>query len=190
MSAELTARGRHRRTDALRNRERVVAAAAAVFAERGLAAGIPEIASRAGVGKATVYRSFPTREHLVAAVVAARLGEVEAVADAALARADASAGLDALVVALVDGMAHDRCIADALALVHDDAEVLAATRRLRSRIERVLDRAQRDGGVRPDVGYDDLMALIAGVRRTSARRHAALVLDALRPHGARPLPAD
>src|SRR5919107_1582877 len=58
-----------KRADAIRNRERVVAAAAAVFAERGIEAGVPEIAARAGVGKATVYRSFPTKEHLIAAVV-------------------------------------------------------------------------------------------------------------------------
>ena len=58
-----------RRADAVRNRERVVAAAAAVFAERGVEAGVPDIAARAGVGKATVYRSFPTKEHLIAAVV-------------------------------------------------------------------------------------------------------------------------
>ena len=67
-----------KRADALRNRERVVAAAAEVFAERGIEASVPEVAVRAGVGKATVYRSFPTKEHLVAAVVTGRLAEFEA----------------------------------------------------------------------------------------------------------------
>ena len=66
-----------KRADAVRNRERVVAAAAAVFAERGIEASVPGVAERAGVGKATVYRSFPTKEHLVAAVVADHLAEFE-----------------------------------------------------------------------------------------------------------------
>jgi AcrR family transcriptional regulator len=50
-----------KRADAVRNRERVVAAAAAVFAERGVEASVPDVAERAGVGKATVYHSFPTK---------------------------------------------------------------------------------------------------------------------------------
>src|ERR1700716_3285779 len=78
-----------RRADALRNRELVIAAAAAVFAEKGLDAGVPEIAARAGVGKATVYRSFPTKQHLIAAVVCERLRGLERVAD------DAGRGDDA-----------------------------------------------------------------------------------------------
>ena len=66
-----------KRSDAVRNRLRVLAAAEAVFAERGIEAGVPEIAERAGVGKATVYRSFPTKEHLIAAVSLARLEDFE-----------------------------------------------------------------------------------------------------------------
>ena len=61
------------RADAVRNYERVVAAAAEVLAEKGAEAGIPEIAARAGVGKGTVYRCFETKEHLIAAVVAERV---------------------------------------------------------------------------------------------------------------------
>src|SRR3954454_18236418 len=60
-----------RRAATCRNRERVIAAAAEVFAERGLDAGVPEIAARAGVGKATVYRSFPTKDHLIATILSA-----------------------------------------------------------------------------------------------------------------------
>ena len=59
------------RADAVRNYERVLAAAAEVLAEKGAEAGVPEIAARAGVGKGTVYRCFPTKEHLVSAVARA-----------------------------------------------------------------------------------------------------------------------
>ena len=58
------------RADAVRNFERVLAAATEVLAEKGAEAGVPEIAARAGVGKGTVYRCFPTKEHLIAAVLA------------------------------------------------------------------------------------------------------------------------
>jgi AcrR family transcriptional regulator len=60
------------RVDAVRNRALVIAAAAEVFAEKGEAALVPEIAARAGVGKGTVYRCFPTKDHLVAAVAIER----------------------------------------------------------------------------------------------------------------------
>src|SRR3954464_13341726 len=87
-----------RRADALRNRQRVIAAAASVFAEKGLDAGVPEIAARAGVGKATVYRSFPTKEHLVAAVAIERLAWVTEVALSGLEEPDAGAALHRVLV--------------------------------------------------------------------------------------------
>src|SRR3954453_19204577 len=87
------------RADAVRNYERVVAAATEVFAEKGAEAGVPEIAARAGVGKGTVYRCFPTKEHLVAAVIAEKLSAFTEAALAASARADA---WDAFVELLCD----------------------------------------------------------------------------------------
>ena len=65
-----------KRRDAVANAARVVAAAAEVFAERGLDAPIPEIAKRAGVGKATVYRNFPTKADLVMAIALDRMATI------------------------------------------------------------------------------------------------------------------
>jgi len=65
--------GTRRRADAVRNREKVIAAAEEVFAERGIEAGVPEIAERAGVGKGTVYRNFETKDDLVAAILTRRM---------------------------------------------------------------------------------------------------------------------
>jgi AcrR family transcriptional regulator len=76
------------RADAVRNRARVVAAAAEVFAEKGEHAVVPDIAARAGVGKGTVYRCFPTKEHLIAAVATERARWFEREARAAAADAD------------------------------------------------------------------------------------------------------
>src|SRR5689334_21743092 len=92
-----TASSLPRRADALRNRERVIAAAAAVFAEKGMEAGVPEIAARAGVGKATVYRSFPSKEHLVAAIAAQRLEWIRGLGAAALEREDPGAAFEDVV---------------------------------------------------------------------------------------------
>ena len=82
----MTAVAAPHRADAVRNRERVIAAAAEVFREKGDAAVVPEIAARAGVGKGTVYRCFPTKDHLVAAVAIQRVRwferEARAAADA------------------------------------------------------------------------------------------------------------
>src|SRR6478672_1972093 len=73
------------RADAERNRKRLLDAAAEVFAEQGLEASTAEIARRAGVGQGTVFRRFPTKDDLVAAIVVDRLGEITETAAALLA---------------------------------------------------------------------------------------------------------
>ena len=81
------------RADAVRNRARVVAAAAEVFAEKGEDAVVPDIAARAGVGKGTVYRCFPTKEHLIAAVATERARWFEREARAAAADPESVRGI-------------------------------------------------------------------------------------------------
>jgi AcrR family transcriptional regulator len=66
------------RADAERNRRRLIDAAVEVFAERGLEASTAEIARRAGVGQGTVFRRFPTKDDLVAAIVVDRLTDIDA----------------------------------------------------------------------------------------------------------------
>ena len=87
------------RADAVRNYERVIAAASEVLAEKGAEAGVPEIAARAGVGKGTVYRCFPTKDLLVSAVLVERLRWFTDAARAAAERPDA---WDAFVELLCD----------------------------------------------------------------------------------------
>src|ERR687887_1130287 len=69
------------RADAARNRARIVEAAKLAFAEAGLDVGVEEIARRAGVGKGTLYRRFPTKEALVRAIFEDRLAELEQLVD-------------------------------------------------------------------------------------------------------------
>src|SRR3954466_8573031 len=96
------------RADAARNREAIVEAARAVFAEQGLDAPLDEIARRAGTGNATLYRRFPTREDLVAAVFAERMVEQLSAVEAGLANPDAWGGFASYVIAVGAMQARDR----------------------------------------------------------------------------------
>jgi AcrR family transcriptional regulator len=178
------------RADALRNRARVVAAAGAVFAEHGVDASVPDVAERAGVGKATVYRSFPTKEHLIAAVVIERLADFER---RTLARVGDPDPWGALVELLADGARRscaDRAMIDALSGENELPELAAARAALWGAVELLMDRAKAQGRMHADVRAGDLRVLWAGVARmlvadgvedlTVWRRYAALVANALR----------
>ena len=96
------------RTDAARNRGRIVAAAAEVFAERGLEASVAEVAERAGVGSATVFRRFPTKQDLVDTIIADQLDAVVADAAAAAADPDPRRGLETFCERTCMAQAHDQ----------------------------------------------------------------------------------
>ena len=181
---------RPRRADALRNRERVIAAAAEVFAAKGVDAGVPEIAQRAGVGKATVYRSFPSKEHLVAAVAVERLEWVTGLATAALSREDAGAAFLDVIITIAEQQASDSAVAGALAADIDLPELHAARATTQAALEALVDRGRAAGDLRPDATAEELRVLLTGVsevlradavRDTAVwRRYGLLVADALR----------
>jgi AcrR family transcriptional regulator len=182
-----------KRADAIRNRKRVVAAAAAVFAERGVEATVPEVAERAGVGKATVYRSFPSKEHLVAAVALQRLDEFERSARDRLDDPDAWQSLLEVFGEAAERYCRDRTLIGALfAGVRSD--LLAPARgRVWHAVGELMERAKAQGSMRPDATPADLRVLWAGAARMLAadavddpaewRRYAALALGALRACG-------
>jgi AcrR family transcriptional regulator len=186
----MSARTLPTRADAVRNRERVVAAAAAVFAERGVEAGVPEVAARAGVGKATVYRSFPTKEHLIAAVVIEKIADFELRTRARLDDSDAWGALVALMVQGAERHCADRAITAGLSAVIELPELAAARASLWQAVGMLMDRAKEQGTMRRDARPADLRVLWAGAARMLAadavddpaewRRYAALVVDALR----------
>jgi AcrR family transcriptional regulator len=179
-----------RRADALRNREAVVHAAGAVFAEKGLDAGVPEIAARAGVGKATVYRSFPTKEHLVAAVAIERLQWVTGVALAALGDDDAGAAFDRVIVAIAERQADDLSVAGSMASAIHLPELDAARQATHAALDALIARGREQGALRPDATSDDLSVLFTGMAgvlrergerdRAVWRRFGVLVANALR----------
>jgi AcrR family transcriptional regulator len=188
------------RADAARNRDAIVAAARAVFAEQGLGAPLDEIARRAGVGNATLYRRFPTREELVQAALLGPMAEYLAAAEEGLADPDPWAGFRDYLLRLLQLQARDRGLADLLVTtVRTSTGELEELRGTAFELtKQVIRRAQDAGELRADFRHQDLPLLLmanAGlVERTqkgapdSWRRVAAFVLDGLQARAATPAP--
>ncbi|MDG4809049.1 helix-turn-helix domain containing protein [Micromonospora sp. WMMD1120] len=174
-----------RRADALRNHERVVTAARELFAERGLDVTVPEVAARAGVGRATVYRSYPTKEDLVLAVARDSFHALEERTLAALAADDAYRALVAYVPDLLDTLRRDRGLATAFLQAR-----LVPAARLVDLIGRLVEAARVAGPLHPDAGALDVRIVLCGVVRQLIvlderepavwRRYADVILAALR----------
>ena len=191
MTASVQPTARPLRQDAARNRERVVEAAAALFAERGMSVGVPEVAERAGVGKATVYRSFPSKENLIAAVLEQRMAWTRERADLAAQAPDAGAAFRELLAEMADVWASDHALADAMAYKQQLPELAPALQSVREALDRLVARAQEQGAIRPDVTGADVRLLLGAVSRAMAEagehdpavwlRHLSIMADGLRP---------
>lgn len=184
------------RADAKRNRKRIIEAARAVFAERGLDAPLDAIAARAGVGQATLYRRFPRREDLVVACFAPKLAEYADAVEDALREPDAWAGLCAYVKRICGMQAADQGVQDVLTTTFPTAPEVEAQRA--HAFGQLIQRAQAQGSLRADFVPEDVVLLLlanAGVVRVMRaaapdawKRFVGLMLDGLRADCARPLP--
>ncbi|MDQ1046253.1 TetR/AcrR family transcriptional regulator [Streptomyces sp. V4I2] len=188
------------RADALRNRERIVTAAREMFTEFGPDVPLDEIARRAGVGNATVYRNFPDRDALVREVVCSVMDRTAEAAEQALATTgDAFGALERFVHVAADERISALCpmIATTFDRYHPDLE--AARERLEGIIDALMDRAKVAGQLRTDVGVGDVMVVVAQLSRPPAgtgcesadrfvHRHLQLFLDGLRAPARSTLP--
>src|SRR5215207_750770 len=169
----ITTVARPLRADARRNRERILKAARAVFAEQGMHSQIDDVAKRAKVGVGTVYRHFPTKEALVEALVRERFEEIAGYAREALERAD-------------ERNAADLAFCEAVAF-SDQSSVVAKVGLLQS-TNKLIERAKAQGRMRPDANENDVPMMMCGassVMRLSPtpdawRRYLTLMLDGLR----------
>ncbi|MBV9593311.1 MAG: TetR/AcrR family transcriptional regulator [Actinobacteria bacterium] len=148
------------RSDAARNRGRVLDAAREVLAERGSDACIEEIAARAGVGIGTVYRHFGGKDALVDELLRVAIEQVSHAADAALRREDGG-GLEEFLRAIGRCFAGHAKYAHLLMQRRSDGE---AARRTRAAVEELTDAALRAGTIDPAVTSGDVMALIWAMR--------------------------
>jgi AcrR family transcriptional regulator len=173
------------RADAQRNLDRLLVAAAECFAERGVEASADEIARRAGVGHGTVFRRFPTKDALLAAVLGMDMRDLASTAEAALAEPDAGAAFEGFFRLAADAYARNRALIEAVDRCRHTPEAEALVQALRG----LVARAQEAGSLRPDVTAEDVLALVP-----AASRLPDVVLDGLRSsargesgvHGLRP----
>ncbi|MFC5754647.1 TetR/AcrR family transcriptional regulator [Actinomadura rugatobispora] len=186
------------RSDARRNREKVVAAALEIFTERGLDAPLEDIARRAGVSIGTLYNRFPSREALIDEILPDLIGAQIEAGREALAHPDPWEGFVLYVTRTCELQARSRAVTDALSMRFDRAEKLAeACAQGLSHVGAIIDRAREDGGLRPDFTPADLVYIIwsnarvveatASVAPETWRRNLAFVLDGLRAEAAHPI---
>ncbi|MFZ4155557.1 TetR/AcrR family transcriptional regulator [Streptomyces pseudogriseolus] len=188
------------RADALRNRERIVAAAREMFTEFGPEVPLDEIARRAGVGNATVYRNFPDRDALVREVVCSVMDRTVRAAEQALSETgDAFEALERFAHTAADERISALCpmVSSTFDRSHPDLE--EARRRVEALVARLMDRARGAGQLRDDVEYGDLMVGVAQLSRPPAgtacmnadrfvHRHLQLFLDGMRAPARSALP--
>jgi AcrR family transcriptional regulator len=179
---------RARRVDAQANRGRILDVAEVVFGEGGAAASTEEVARRAGVGIATVYRHFPTKAGLVQAVLVRRFERLREQADALLGAADPGAAFFGFFRHLVTDATTKIAIGEALldAGGDSDGEAGRASNALRRAVGTLLGRAQQAGAVRDDAELPEIYALLVAAAHTGPDaevrdRALAIIFDGLAP---------
>lgn len=187
--ADIVGKAPEKRRDAVENKARIVASAHEIFALRGIGATIPEIAAHAGVGKGTVYRNFPTKADLVAALARFRLESVRDAARHALTLPDPWEAVEVLTTDVLLLQEADRALGDALRHTFQPdvsdlrGEVLAS-------IEDVLARARSAGVANRQATALEFRVFISGVARELTlaeepdldvwRRYASLIARVFR----------
>jgi AcrR family transcriptional regulator len=174
-----------------------LAAAEAAFAEHGPEASVADIARRAGIGKGTVFRHFPTKDDLLAAVVMDRVTTLTSLALHLAGRPDPGPALEEFL----EQAAGKQQQLD-LSFLRDAPDVndrlTEARQSLFEAITALVARAQSAGAVRADVTGMDVILLMCAPHYVTTyvpspspdlwRRYLGIILDGLRPQGARPLP--
>ena len=191
MTKKRSTPARKPRTDALRNRERILEVAKAAFTREGANASLEEIAKRAGVGPGTLYRHFPTRDELIEGVYR---NEVEKLAAAAGRFSETMSPIEALrtwMLLLVDYIAAKHIIAPALnSVVGGPSRLYEGSRTMiLGAIDELVKRAKRSGDLQRDLDAFDLLRALIGVSHVgsgadwqqSARRLVDILIAGSRP---------
>ncbi len=179
------------RRDAERNRDRLLAAASDVFAERGLDATMHDIAAHAGLGVGTAYRRFANKQEVAEALFEQRLDRVAALAEAALRDSDAWHGFTTYLEQVLQLQQADRGLTEIINNPHlgqDRAD--EARNRITPLLDAIVERAQDQGRLRPDFDTSDIVflqyalgALMDRTRQTEPalyQRYLTMLLDGVR----------
>lgn len=177
------------RADARRSRAKLLEAATVAFAEHGADAPLDDIARRAGVGIGTLYRHFPARIDLQAAVFRSQVQSVCATADELIGTVTPEQAFGGWLTALAGYLVTKRGLSGSLiATLGRDSELISGCwMAMRDTADRLLKHAQEAGVLRADVTAEDVLKLVHGIVVTTERspeqtgRLLSLVLDGLRP---------
>jgi AcrR family transcriptional regulator len=185
---------RRLRADAARNRQRLIDAAAEVFAARGLDATLDDIARHAGVNVATAYRHFANKHELAREYLQQCVDRAAAIAETAAAEPDPWAGLTLFLQRSLELIASNRALVDVLTRAYGAEYLDELLTRTFGPLEQLLARGREAGAVRADVTATDfaaIMSMLSAITGPDApglpHRYIGLILDGLRP-SAEPLP--
>jgi AcrR family transcriptional regulator len=186
------------RADARRNRLAVIAAAKKLFADQGLDAQMPDVARAAKVGVGTVYRHFPTKDELIAALAAERFERLADRARASLQAADPWEGIADFIRFAAQIQADDRGLCEVIGSRPDMMDTAARAVELPELCDRLVKRAQRSGQLRQEIEWEDIPMIACGlgsVTQTAVGpatgrwpRLIEIILDGLRAPGSHRLP--
>ena len=186
------------RADARRNRWAVIAAAKKLFADQGLEAQMPDVAKAAKVGVGTVYRHFPTKDDLIAALVAERFERLAERAREDLEVEDAWEGIADFIRFSAQIQADDRGLCEVMGSRPEVMDAAARAVGLPVLCDRLVKRAQRSGELRRDLVWEDIPMIACGLGRITQAavgpatgrwpRLVEIILDGLRAPGSGKLP--
>jgi len=186
------------RADARRNREAVMAAAKKLFADQGLDAQMPDVAKAAKVGVGTVYRHFPTKDDLIAALAAERFERLADKAREAIEADDAWDGLCDFIRFSAQIQADDRGLCQVMSSRPEVMNASALSVGLDGLCNEMVKRAQRSGELRKDLEWEDIPMIACGLGRITPAemgpstgrwpRLVEIILDGLRAPGSSKLP--
>jgi len=185
------------RADARRNHEAILAAARRLFADQGLEAQMPDLAKAAKVGVGTLYRHFPTKDDLIAALAGDRFERMAEKAEQALEADDPWEGFCGFIRFAVQIQADDRGLCDVMGSRPDVMGAAAEAAGLDVLIDRLVKRVQRSGDLRPDLDWQDIPMIscaLGGATKPKGPgvgrwpRMVEIVIDGLRAPGTSKLP--
>ncbi len=186
------------RSDACRNRAAVIAAAKKLFADQGLDAQMPDVAKAAKVGVGTVYRHFPTKDDLVAAMAADRFERLAERAREDLEADDPWEGISDFIRFSAEIQAEDRGLCEVMGSRPEVMDAAAQAAGLGELCDQLVQRAQRSGDLRRDLSWEDIPMIACGLGRITQAtmgpaagrwpRFVEIILDGLRAPGRETLP--
>jgi AcrR family transcriptional regulator len=186
------------RADARRNRQAVIDSARKLFADQGLDAQMPDVAKAAKVGVGTVYRHFPTKDDLIAALVGERFERLAQRAREDLELDDAWEGISNFIRFSAQIQAADRGLCEVMGSRPELMDAAAIAAGLPELCERLVKRAQRSGELRRDLDWEDIPMIACGLGRITQAtmgpatgrwpRLVEIILDGLRAPGSCKLP--